>query len=499
MARLSHAADYSRLSLASAAVLAATGGRRGRRAAAMGLASVGVDGERRQPRRQAARPPPAPRPRGRAGPGRPPRADAVLDLVSLRPLRRRLRLRDRRRPRAPAGGDPAARTRRPRRLLARPHRRPLPRRRRRRRADRAPRSPSSPRMRSTDARLAAGSSFLNHRQRRGASLISLAKTLTLYAPRAASPNAAADASPETMTRRRCPGRRGWTVTGGRHHPRHPAARAQRPRHGRPARLLRARAVGALPEFALEPALAGIGPRDAPMDARLASRTGSSRAGGGAIRRLTVRAMRRRRVAAIVVATLLLALGANAQAVAAPSATLDIAFAPGSPAPPVLNQHYSYALAVGNDGDVPLDAIGDRGRASRRAGGLARDDRQLHRPLGASRPARACGSATRRTPRRGCSRCGAARPNVAIDTTLTAPPPGLGAGEYLTRVRWEYGQAAPGMQASARPVLAGRVTNPDNAGGPVAVGDPIQNCATPHRRVHGRPDERHAGMRAGCST
>src|SRR6478752_5055883 len=42
MARLSHAADYSRLSVVSAAVLAVTGGRRGRRAAAMGLASVGV-------------------------------------------------------------------------------------------------------------------------------------------------------------------------------------------------------------------------------------------------------------------------------------------------------------------------------------------------------------------------------------------------------------------------------------------------------------------------
>jgi membrane-associated phospholipid phosphatase len=42
MARLSDAADYSRLSLASAAVLAATGGRRGRRAAAFGLASVAV-------------------------------------------------------------------------------------------------------------------------------------------------------------------------------------------------------------------------------------------------------------------------------------------------------------------------------------------------------------------------------------------------------------------------------------------------------------------------
>lgn len=42
MAGLSDAADYSRLSLLSGAVLAATGGRRGRRAAAMGLASLGV-------------------------------------------------------------------------------------------------------------------------------------------------------------------------------------------------------------------------------------------------------------------------------------------------------------------------------------------------------------------------------------------------------------------------------------------------------------------------
>jgi membrane-associated phospholipid phosphatase len=42
MRRLSRAADYSRLSLASAAVMALTGGRRGRRAAVLGLASVAV-------------------------------------------------------------------------------------------------------------------------------------------------------------------------------------------------------------------------------------------------------------------------------------------------------------------------------------------------------------------------------------------------------------------------------------------------------------------------
>jgi membrane-associated phospholipid phosphatase len=42
MSRLSRAADYSRLSLTSAAVLALTGGRTGRRAAAAGLASLAV-------------------------------------------------------------------------------------------------------------------------------------------------------------------------------------------------------------------------------------------------------------------------------------------------------------------------------------------------------------------------------------------------------------------------------------------------------------------------
>jgi membrane-associated phospholipid phosphatase len=42
MARVSEAANYSRLSLAAAAVLAATRGRDGRRAAGLGLAAVGV-------------------------------------------------------------------------------------------------------------------------------------------------------------------------------------------------------------------------------------------------------------------------------------------------------------------------------------------------------------------------------------------------------------------------------------------------------------------------
>src|SRR3954447_10271394 len=68
MARLSHAADYSRLSLAAAAVLALTGGEKGRRAAAEGLASVATTatlvnvfikplGRRRRPDRAATQVP----------------------------------------------------------------------------------------------------------------------------------------------------------------------------------------------------------------------------------------------------------------------------------------------------------------------------------------------------------------------------------------------------------------------------------------------------------
>ena len=136
MSRLSRAADYSRLSLASAALLALAGGRPGRRAAAMGLASLAVTATvvnvAVKPLGTAAtsRPPRA----GRAA--RAPRADAGLALVPVRAHRGGVRVRDRRRPRVAGGGRPAARARRARRLLARPHRRALPRRRARRRADR---------------------------------------------------------------------------------------------------------------------------------------------------------------------------------------------------------------------------------------------------------------------------------------------------------------------------------------------------------------------------
>ena len=129
MSRLSHAADYSRLWLASAGLLALAGGRTGRRAAADGLVSVAVTSGvvnaavkplARRRRTGSAR---------RRGPGRAACADADLALVSLRAFRERLRVRDRCRSCVAGDRGPPPRARRGGRLLACPHRRPLSRRR----------------------------------------------------------------------------------------------------------------------------------------------------------------------------------------------------------------------------------------------------------------------------------------------------------------------------------------------------------------------------------
>lgn len=68
------------------------------------------------------------------------------------------------------------------------------------------------------------------------------------------------------------------------------------------------------------------------------------------------------------------------------------------------------------------------------------------------------------------------PNATTNTTLTASPPELGAGEYITRIRWEYGQAQVGMSATTRPLVTGKIINPSNASTLVAIGNTIQFCA-----------------------
>jgi uncharacterized repeat protein (TIGR01451 family) len=72
------------------------------------------------------------------------------------------------------------------------------------------------------------------------------------------------------------------------------------------------------------------------------------------------------------------------------------------------------------------------------------------------------------------------PDVATNSPLAAPS--LPAGIYVTDLRWLYGTAAPGMDASSwgnRPRVYGRIINPDNAGGAVSPGDTVQNCAVLH--------------------
>jgi uncharacterized repeat protein (TIGR01451 family) len=148
---------------------------------------------------------------------------------------------------------------------------------------------------------------------------------------------------------------------------------------------------------------------------------------------------------------------------------------GSPNPPALNQTFSYDLAPSNNGNVPLDNMvmidilpvelevlnittgSYVGLADFAAGEGVRVSYEKNTALGVFT---LWGSS----------------PNVGTNTPLTSPPPGLGAGEYLTRIRWEYGQAQPGMSASNRPLITGRFINPDNAGGPVAIGDTVTNCA-----------------------
>jgi uncharacterized repeat protein (TIGR01451 family) len=159
----------------------------------------------------------------------------------------------------------------------------------------------------------------------------------------------------------------------------------------------------------------------------------------------------------------------------PSANLGKDIEGGSPNPPTLDQTFSYELAVGNNGNVALDTLVVIDT-------LPVELQLLSVTTGAYSGLAdfAAGEGVRvsyeENTAPGVFTLWGSSPGTATSTTLTSPPPGLGAGEYVTRVRWEYGQAQPGMSAGTRPRLTGRIVNPDNAGGPVAIGDTIQNCA-----------------------
>jgi uncharacterized repeat protein (TIGR01451 family) len=168
------------------------------------------------------------------------------------------------------------------------------------------------------------------------------------------------------------------------------------------------------------------------------------------------------------------LGGVARA-AGPAVSLGVDFAPGSPAHPDLGQPFAYRLSPQNVGDAPLDGttVIDTLPIQLQVTSVTTGAYTNLSDFAAGEGVRV---SFEKNTAPGVFTLWGSSPNVSTNTTLTAPPPGLGAGEYITRVRWEFGQAQPGMSASAAPRINGKIINPDNAGGPVSYGDVIQNCA-----------------------
>ena len=138
----------------------------------------------------------------------------------------------------------------------------------------------------------------------------------------------------------------------------------------------------------------------------------------------------RRMAAIGVAAVLLAAAGSAPALAAPSVNVQLGFAPGSPAPPLLNQPYTQAVRVANDGDVALTGMtllvtlpiehANSGVTTGTYTGLT--------DFAAGEGVRV---SYEKNTAPGVFTLWGSSPNVTTYTVLTAPPPGLGAGEYLS--------------------------------------------------------------------
>ncbi len=144
--------------------------------------------------------------------------------------------------------------------------------------------------------------------------------------------------------------------------------------------------------------------------------------------------------------------------------------------PAVHQAFSYELTIGSSGNVPLDnlvvidtvpvAMGVTRVTTGRYSGLA--------DFAAGEGVRV---SYEKNTAPGIFTLWGSSPNTTTNTTLTAPPPGLGAGEYITRIRRELGQASPGMTAVVRPSISGAIINPDNEGWPVAAGKTVSACAT----------------------
>lgn len=162
-------------------------------------------------------------------------------------------------------------------------------------------------------------------------------------------------------------------------------------------------------------------------------------------------------------------------VPAPAMGFNKNMAGGTPNPPTLNQTFSYDLNPSNNGNVPLDnlMIIDTLPVQMQVMSVTTGAYNNLGDFGAGEGVRV---SYEKNTALGVFTLWGSSPNTSTSTTLTSPPPGLGAGEYVTRVRWQYGQASVGMGPSTRPLITGRIVNPANNGSPVAIGNSIQNCA-----------------------
>ncbi len=161
-------------------------------------------------------------------------------------------------------------------------------------------------------------------------------------------------------------------------------------------------------------------------------------------------------------------------VPSPGMTLAKNMVGGTPNPPTLNQTFSYEIVPANNGNVPLDnlVVIDTLPVQMQVASVTTGAYNGLTDFAAGEGVRV---SYEKNTAPGVFTLWGSSPNTTTSTTLTAPPPGLGAGEYLTRIRWQYGQAAVGMSASTTPRIAGQIVNPANNGSPVAFGDAIQNC------------------------